>query len=68
MNGKIMILMNNTHIYIFGIVVFCSSILTGTSMILNSPYYKVFGGILLISYTVLQMLVGIERNDEGEDI
>ena len=37
-------------------------------MILNSPYYKVFGGILLISYTVLQMLVGIERNDEGENI
>ena len=60
--------MNNTHIYIFGIIVFCSAILTGTSLILNSPYYKVFGGVLLISYTVLQMLVGIERNDEREDI
>ena len=59
--------MNNTHIYIFGIIVFCSSILTGTSLILNSPYYKMFGGVLLISYTVLQMLAGIEQN-EREDI
>ena len=60
-------LMNKNHIYIFGIMVFCSAILTGTSLILNSPYYKMFGGVLLISYTVLQMLVGIEQN-EREDI
>lgn len=49
-------------------MVFCSAILTGTSMILNSPYFKLFGGVLIIAYTVLQMLVGIERNDEREDI
>ena len=48
-------------------MVFCSAILTGTSLILNSPYYKMFGGVLLISYTVLQMLAGIEQN-EREDI
>jgi hypothetical protein len=49
-------------------MVFCSAILTGTSLILNSPYYKMFGGVMIIGYTVLQMLVGIERNDEREDI
>ena len=59
--------MNKNHIYIFSIMVFCSAILTGTSLILNSPYYKMFAGVLLISYTVLQMLAGIERN-EGKDI
>ena len=59
--------MNKNHIYFFGLLVFCSAILTGTSLILNSPYYKVFGGVLIIGYTVLQMLVGIER-DEREDI
>tara|TARA_Y100001938_G_C7784557_1_gene279573 strand:+ start:82 stop:261 length:180 start_codon:yes stop_codon:yes gene_type:complete len=58
--------MNKNHIYIFGIIVFCSAILTGTSLLLNAPYYKMFGGVLLISYTVLQMLAGIERN-EGEN-
>tara|TARA_R100000231_G_scaffold352_1_gene596 strand:+ start:810 stop:989 length:180 start_codon:yes stop_codon:yes gene_type:complete len=55
--------MNKNHIYIFGIIVFCSAILTGTSLLLNAPYYKMFGGVLLISYTVLQMLAGIERNE-----
>ena len=59
--------MNKTHVYIFGILVFASSILTGTSLILNSPYYKMFAGVLLISYTMLQMVVGIEKN-EREDI
>jgi|TARA_R100001443_G_scaffold116667_2_gene137934 hypothetical protein len=59
---------NKNHIYFFGIMVFCSAILTGTSLILNSPYYKMFGGVMIIGYTVLQMLVGIERNDEREDI
>jgi len=58
--------MNKNHIYIFALLVFCSAILTGTSLILNSPYYKLFGGILIIGYTVLQMLVGIEKN-ERED-
>ena len=58
---------NKTHIYIFGLIVFCSAILTGTSLILGSPYYKFFGGILIIGYTLLQMLVGIER-DERENI
>ena len=66
MNGLVM--KNKNHIYFFGIMVFCSAILTGTSMILNSPYFKLFGGVLIIAYTVLQMLVGIERNDEREDI
>ena len=59
---------NKNHIYFFGLMVFCSAILTGTSMILNSPYFKIFGCVLIIAYTVLQMLVGIERNDEREDI
>ena len=59
---------NKTHIYIFGLIVFCSAILTGTSLILGSPYYKMFGGVLIISYTVLQMLVGIEKEDERENI
>ena len=63
-----MILMRNkTHIYIFGLIVFCSAILTGTSLILGSPYYKLFGGVLIIGYTVLQMLVGIEKEDEREN-
>jgi hypothetical protein len=60
-------MMNKNHIYFFGLIVFCSANLTGVSLILGSPYYKFFGGILLIGYTVLQMLVGIERNDERED-
>ena len=58
---------NKGHIYFFGLIVFCSAILTGTSLILGSPYYKFFGGILIIAYTLLQMLVGIER-DERENI
>jgi len=59
--------MNKNHIYFFGLLVFCSAILTGTSLILNSPYYKVFGGVLIIGYTILQMLVGIEREDERKN-
>lgn len=58
---------NKTHIYIFALIVFCSAILTGTSLILGSPYYKLFGGVLIIGYTVLQMLVGIEKEDEREN-
>ncbi len=64
MNGKIM---NRNHIYFFGILVFCSAILTGTSMILSSPYSGIFGGVLIISYTMLQMLIGVQK-DEREDI
>jgi len=58
-----MILMRNkTHIYIFGLIVFCSAILTGTSLILGSPYYKLFGGILIIEGRRMLRSVGSKRD------
>ena len=40
--------------------------------LLNNDYSlpSLFGGILLISYTLLQLVVGLKKNedDEGEDI
>ena len=63
---------NNGHIRFLGIMVFVFAIFTGIALMLNNDYslQSLFGGILLISYTLLQLVVGLKRNedDKGEDI
>ena len=64
---------NNGHIRFLGIMVFVFAIFTGIALMLNNNYSlpSLFGGILLISYTLLQLVVGLKRkdneDDEGED-
>ena len=52
-----------------GAIVFICSLATGSALIAQSAESlpSFFGGILLISYTLLQLVVGLYRNDEGED-
>lgn len=60
---------NNSHIRFLGAIVFICSLATGSAMIAQSEESlpSFFGGILLISYTLLQLVVGLYRNDERED-
>jgi len=58
--------MYNSHIYFFGILIFLSAMLTGIGLILGYDI-KVFAGCLIISYTMLQTVVGIERNERERD-
>jgi len=65
---------NNSHIRFLGIMVFVFAIFTGLALMLNNDYSlpSLFGGILLISYTLSQLVVGLKKNeddnDKGEDI
>jgi hypothetical protein len=44
------------------------SIFTGIALITKCDCFKLFGGILLISYTLLQLFAGFKREeDERED-
>ena len=56
------------HVYFFGIIVFISALLTGTCLIANIPYYKTFLGILIIAYTMLNVVTGIINENERENI
>ena len=56
------------HVYFFGIIVFISALLTGTCLIYNIPYYKTFLGILIIAYTMLNVVTGIINENERENI
>ena len=61
---------NQTHMRLIGIVVFIASILLGCSLIAkgneNAPC--LFGGILVLAYTMLNAIIGIEKNKhDGED-
>ena len=60
---------NNSHIRFLGAIVFICSLATGSSLIAQGQESlpSFFGGILLISYTLLQLVVGLYRNDERED-
>tara|TARA_R100000742_G_C4267896_1_gene86156 strand:+ start:433 stop:624 length:192 start_codon:yes stop_codon:yes gene_type:complete len=60
---------SNSHIRFLGAIVFICSLATGLALIANGQESlpSFFGGILLISYTLLQLVVGLYRNDEGED-
>ena len=60
---------NNSHIRFLGAIVFICSLATGAALIAQSQESlpSFFGGILLISYTLLQLVVGLYRNDERED-
>lgn len=52
-----------------GAIVFICSLATGSALIAQSAESlpSFFGGVLLISYTLLQLVVGLNRNDEGEN-
>ncbi len=56
------------HVYFFGIIVFISALLTGICLICNIPYYKTFLGILIIGYTMLNLVTGIINENERENI
>tara|TARA_R100000951_G_scaffold107171_1_gene102313 strand:+ start:56 stop:241 length:186 start_codon:yes stop_codon:yes gene_type:complete len=56
------------HVYFFGVIVFISALLTGTCLICNIPYYKTFLGILIIAYTMLNVVTGIINENERENI
>ena len=60
---------NNSHIRFLGAIVFICSLATGSALIADGQESlpSFFGDILLISYTLLQLVVGLYRNDEGED-
>jgi len=60
---------SNSHIRFLGAIVFICSLATGSALIANGQESlpSFFGGILLISYTLLQLVVGLYRNNEGED-
>jgi len=60
---------NNSHIRFLGAIVFICSLATGAALIAQSEESlpSFFGGILLISYTLLQLVVGLYREDEGEN-
>ena len=60
---------SNSHIRFLGAIVFICSLATGSALIAqcSESLPSFFGGILLISYTLLQLVVGLYRNDEGED-
>jgi len=61
---------NQTHIRLIGIVVFIASILLGCSLIAQAKenISCLFGGILVLAYTMLNAIIGIERNKHnGED-
>ena len=60
---------SNSHIRFLGAIVFICSLATGSALIADGQESlpSFFGGILLISYTLLQLVVGLNRNDEGKD-
>ena len=60
---------NNSHIRFLGAIVFICSLATGSALIADSAESlpSFFGGVLLISYTLLQLVVGLNRNDEREN-
>ena len=60
---------NNSHIRFLGAIVFICSLATGSALISQGQESlpSFFGGILLISYTLLQLVVGLYREDERED-
>jgi len=60
---------NNSHIRFLGIMVFVFAIFTGIALMLNNDYSlpSLFGGILLISYTLLQLVVGLKKNEDDDD-
>ena len=59
----------NNHIRILGAITFFSSLLLGISLINNTGTSSFFGGVLVISYTLLQLVVGLkdQNNDKRED-
>ena len=60
--------MENNHIRFLGAMVLLFSIFTGIALITKCDCFKLFGGILLISYTLLQLFAGFKReDDERED-
>jgi len=63
---------SEAHIRFLGIMVFIFAIFTGLALIAKGDFSlaSFFGGGLLISYTLLQLAIGIKRNedDKGEDI
>ena len=56
------------HVYFFGVIVFISALLTGTCLIYNIRHYKTFLGILIIAYTMLNVVTGIINENERENI
>tara|TARA_R110002012_G_scaffold310086_1_gene517587 strand:- start:2286 stop:2471 length:186 start_codon:yes stop_codon:yes gene_type:complete len=61
--------MYESHVRFLGAIVLLCSIFTGIALISKCDCFKLFGGVLIISYTLLQVVVGYKNNeDEGEDI
>jgi hypothetical protein len=61
-------MMFNSHIRFLGAMVFIFSLFTGIALINKCECFKLFGGILIVSYTLLQLFVGFKKNeDEGEN-
>ena len=60
---------NKSHIRFLGAIVFISSLATGCALIAESEESlpSFFGGALLISYTLLQLIVGLYKENERED-
>ena len=60
-------MMYDAHIRFLGALVFLFSIATGVALITKCDCYKLFCGILIVAYTLLQMLVGIKKNDDERE-
>ena len=61
-------MMYNTHVRFLGAMVFIFSLFTGIALMTKCDCFKLFGGILIVSYTLLQLFVGFKKNeDERED-
>tara|TARA_R100001460_G_scaffold68024_1_gene108510 strand:+ start:31 stop:222 length:192 start_codon:yes stop_codon:yes gene_type:complete len=60
---------SNSHIRFWGAIVFISSLATGCALIAesNGSLKCFFGGVLLISYTLLQLIVGLKNENEREN-
>lgn len=57
----------NNHIRILGAITFISSLLLGISLINNTGTSSFFGGVLVISYTLLQLVVGLKSQTQDDD-
>ena len=57
----------NNHIRILGAFTFISSLLLGISLINNTGTSSFFGGVLVISYTLLQLVVGLKSQTQDDD-
>ena len=60
-------MMYDAHIRFLGALVFLFSIATGVALITKCDCYKLFCGILIVAYTLLQMVVGIKKNDDERE-